>query len=419
VSFARAFLFAALLFGALLTISPVQAAGEWTESELKTVARLWIGSLPAVPRDPSNKAADDPRAQRMGHRLFFDTRLGAGGWVSCATCHRAELAFTDGKTIAEGVRTATRNTMTLLGAAYSPWFFWDGRKDSLWSQALGPLENPREHAGTRTGFAHVIADDARYRADYEALFGAVPDISDYRRFPPAAAPVDDEISRAAWRDMAPVDRVTIDHVFANLGKAIAAYERLIVPGPSRFDRYAADILAGRESEELSPTEIEGLKLFVGPARCTRCHNGPMFSNFGFHNTGVPAPAGEAPDAARNRAVKQAYNDPFNCAGSYSDAGQDDCKELIFVNIDGPELVGAFKVPTLRSVPLTGPYMHAGQFPTLAAVLDHYNRAPAAAIGTTELGPLYLGAGEIDALEAFLRTLDSPPVTDPVWLAPPR
>jgi cytochrome c peroxidase len=122
---------------------------EWTNEEVATLRSLWIGSLPQLPLDPSNRVADDPRAVALGKRLFFDERLSVNGKVACASCHQPVLLFQDGRPLARGVGTTTRKTMAIAGTAYSPWLFWDGRKDSQWAQALGPLESPvrtRRHA---------------------------------------------------------------------------------------------------------------------------------------------------------------------------------------------------------------------------------------------------------------------------------
>ncbi len=220
--------------------------------------------------------------------------------------------------------------------------------------------------------------------------------------------------------MAAADRNTVSAIFANIGKAIAAYERRLIPGPSRFDRYAtalldADAAAG---EIFSDQEAAGLRLFIGRAQCVRCHNGPLFSNFTFHNTGIPPWPGTQPDPGRIVGVRQAKDDPFNCLGDFSDAGSRDCGELRFAKSTGPELAGAMKTPTLRSVSRTGPYMHAGQYATLSQVLDHYNRAPPARLGTSELEPLGLSPADLAALESFLLTLDSPPALERAALTPP-
>jgi cytochrome c peroxidase len=102
-------------------------------------------------------------------------------------------------------------------------------------------------------------------------------------------------------------------------------------------------------------------------------------------------------------------DEFNCRSRWSDAGTAQCAELEFLVADGDSLAGAFKVPSLRNVTARAPYMHAGQMRTLAEVLDHYNRAPAATTGTSELEPLGLSVAELRELTAFLGALGSDPV----------
>ncbi|MEO8287095.1 MAG: cytochrome-c peroxidase [Chloroflexota bacterium] len=215
-------------------LAVVLSRAEWSDQERATLGGLWIGNLPALAPDPSNKVADDPRAVALGHALFFDKRLSANGAVSCASCHMPDRNFNDNLPLAKGIGTTTRKTMTIVGAGYSPWLFWDGRKDSMWAQALGPLESPVEHGGNRTQYAHLIGQ--YYRADYEALFGPLPQLSNLALFPPSAGPVEDPLARAAWLAMTDNERDVVTGVYANMGKAIAAYERKIVPGPSRFDR---------------------------------------------------------------------------------------------------------------------------------------------------------------------------------------
>jgi cytochrome c peroxidase len=209
----------------------------WTPDEVAKLRNLWIGSLPPLAPDPSNKYADDPRAAAFGHKLFFDTRFSSNGKVACATCHQPDKLFQDGLPQAKGVGTTPRRAMTIVGTAYSPWFFWDGRKDSQWAQALGPMENAKEHGGNRTLYAHLIAQN--YRVEYEALFGPLPDLNN---LPPSAGPVDDPIAHAAWDGMKTPDREAVTRVYANMGKAIAAYDRKLMPGPSRFDTYVQAVL---------------------------------------------------------------------------------------------------------------------------------------------------------------------------------
>ena len=370
-----------LAVSAVLAVAAYAAAGtsdRWTRAETETLRSLWIGSLEPLPADPTNRVADDPRAAELGKQLFFDTRLSSNGKVACATCHLPDREFQDGTPLASGVGTTNRRTMPIIAAAYSPFLFWDGRKDSLWSQALGPLESPVEHGGAREQYARTIAE--HYRADYERIFGALP-------------------GAIATHEGATA-------VFVNVGKAIAAYERRIQYAPSRFDAYVKALIEGRRSARnvLTADETAGLRLFIGKASCTNCHNGPLFTNQEFHNTGVPAAAGLPTDSGRAAGARAVRADEFNCRSRWSDAKPADCKELEYMSVDGHELERAFKVPSLRNVADRAPYMHAGQFGTLNAVLGHYNNAPAAPDGHTELKPLKLNTKELAQLEAFLRSL---------------
>ena len=171
---------------------------------------------------------------------------------------------------------------------------------------------------------------------------------------------------------------------------------------------------GRTPENvLTPDEVAGLKLFIGKANCTQCHNGPLFTNNEFHNTGVPAAPALPVDRGRMTGSKGVLSDEFNCRSKWSDA-RDACKELEFMAVASHEQERAFKVPSLRNVAERAPYMHAGQLGSLTDVLVHYNRAPAAPAGHTELKPLKLNARELRQLEAFLRTLrggTTSPVTE--------
>ena len=194
----------------------------------------------------------------LGHRLFFDSRFSGAGAVSCATCHQPERFFTDGRPLGVGAGVIPRHTMSLIGASHQDWFTWDGKADSQWAQALIPLENPAEHGGDRLQFAHLIAE--HYRSEYEALFGPLPDLTDTARFPAHGAPGGEPQVQAAWDGMAPADHDAVNRVFANIGKALAAYQRLLQPGPAQFDRYV-DALSARDAHPealLSADEIAGL-----------------------------------------------------------------------------------------------------------------------------------------------------------------
>src|SRR5262249_50319478 len=144
---------------------------------------------------------------------------------------------------------------------------------------------------------------------------------------------------------------------------------------------------------LTHDEVAGLRLFMGKANCIQCHSGPLFTNNEFHNTGVPAGKDLRPDAGRLSGVKQLLADEFNCLGRYSDARPQQCGEMRFLEADGHKQLRQFRPPSLRNVAERAPYMHAGQFATLGQVLEHYDRAPAAPQGHSELKPLGLSTQE--------------------------
>lgn len=392
----------------------------WNEGQIAVLRTLWLGSLPDLPPEPSNAVADDPRAARLGREFFFDARMSGNGAVSCATCHQPARRFTDGLMKGRGIGESKRNTRSIIGTAYSPWQYWDGRKDSLWSQALSPLENPDEHGGTRMHLARLVAGSSHYRQAYEALFGTLPDFRNSSHYPDDATPLGNDAQRRSWQSMTPEARRQVNIVFSNIGKAIGAYERLLLPGPSRFDRYVEAVLAdnaARQKELYTNDEVAGLRLFIGEARCTECHNGPLLTNNEFHNTGVLAYPGDLPDRGRITGVREVHADPFNCLGPFSDDPAHDCPELRFAR-DGIVLLGAFRTPSLRNLGGTAPFMHQGQLANLEQVLDHYNRAPLAMIGHDEAKPLALSRRQLRQLQAFLETLDAPPATPAEWLEPP-
>ena len=394
----------ALGLGALaMMFSSATSLPRWSEKEKGLIAALSLSTLGPVPPDPSNRVADDPRAVELGRTIFADARFSADGTVSCATCHQSERQFQDGLPLGKGVGTTGRRTMPIAGMAYSPFLFWDGRKDSLWSQALGPMESPVEHGGDRTQYAHLMA--ANYRAPYEAIFGHLPD---FDHLPEHAGPVSNPDAATNWQAMTDKDREAVSRVYANIGKAIEAFERTIQPFPTRFDAYADDAAAGMESDALNPDEVAGLRLFIGKGECVNCHNGPLLSDNHFHNTGVNAAPGAKADVGRQAGTALVLEDLYNCLGTFSDAKPEDCTELRFMTVNGPDDLGAFKTPSLRGAASRAPYMHAGQIATLDAVLEHYNAAAAAEVGHSELRPRQFSDKELTQLAAFIRALD--PVT---------
>ena len=417
-------LFSLLLLLSVLLVTWLAMAwwppSPWSEEEKRFIQSLWIGSLPSVPDDPSNAVDTAPLAAELGHALFFDMRLSANNQVNCAFCHRPDRRFTDGMEKARALGQSRRNTPSIVGLAYSPWLYWDGRRDSLWSQALSPLEDPQEHGSNRMAIARLVTSDMEYADLYEIIFRELPDFSDRSRFPEHAAPDVNEEWVAAWEGMHEEDRLLVNTTFANVGKAIAAYEKLMLPSPSRFDEYAEAIVNNEKPGDiLNQNEIKGLRLFMGKGRCMECHNGPLFTNNEFHNTGVLSYPGDLPDRGRIDGVREVRRNEFNCIGPYSDAQPGQCLELTHAR-EGVELIAALKTPSLRNLEGTAPYMHKGQIDTLEETLDHYNRAPLAMIGHNEAEePLGLLSFELKQLEAFLLTLSAPVAVDQKWLEPPR
>jgi cytochrome c peroxidase len=372
---------------------------------------LELSPLGPPPADPSNAVADDDAAVILGQRLFLESRLSSGG-VSCATCHVPHHGFTDAKQVSEGVGRGRRHTPSLWNVAYNRWWFWDGRTDSLWSQALAPIENGTEMAGDRLQAAHLISRDAGLREAYESVFGPLPDLTDPGRFPTAGHPVlgkPGDPRSVAWSGMTEADRTIVNRVFANIGKAIAAYERRLVSRHSKFDRFAEALRAGEDSAVLPIPAQRGLKLFVGRGQCRVCHGGPNFTDGEFHNTGVP-PLDETgrKDAGRYAGISLVLSNPFNLKGRFSDDRSESAGEkLSFLRVT-PETWGQFKTPSLRNVALVAPYMHQGQLATLKDVVEFYStRAGTVDPGSSGeriLKPLHLSPSEIDDLVAFLESL---------------
>lgn len=422
-SMARMLATTAAALGGALTVTladagepPLAGRMRWSAEEKAVLASLSLERLPPVPADPSNAVERLPAAIELGRRLFDDTRLSRNGAVACATCHDPAKQFQDGLPVSQGVGTGSRRAMPIVGAGHATWLFWDGRKDSLWAQALGPLEDAVEHGTNRTRVAHRVALD--HRVAYEAAFGPLPRLEG---LPGDAGPLGDAAERAAWQAMDRRRREDVSRVFANAGKAIAAYEKTLPHAPTRLDRYLDAVQRGDRNagDLLRADETRGLRLFIGKAQCVSCHQGPLFTDQQFHNTGVPSRDAARPDRGRAAATSAVLADEFNCLGPFSDARPDQCQELRFMVTHDPSLDGAFKTPGLRGVADRAPYMHAGQLATLEQVVRHYVAAPHPAVGHSELThrhdgaaapkhaerpPIELSDTEIADMTSFLRTL---------------
>lgn len=406
------------------TPAPSSKTLEFTPEEWHRI--LQHSPLGSPPPDSTNAVADNPEAARFGQSLFFDPRFSGKGTVSCATCHDPRKGFGDGQSLSPSF-PIDRNIPTIWNVAYNRWYFWDGRADSLWSQALQPLENPREMGGTRLQFADLLSRNSRLKARYERTFGPMPDLSDVRRFPvagsPLAHPADNPL-RQAWESMQESDRLLVNRIFSNMGKALAAYERRIVSRRSPFDQFVEGLRSGNpvQLQSISSEARRGLKLFVGRANCWLCHSGPNFSDGEFHNLGI-LPIRGAPTPDRFEALDAVRRDPFNSKSPYSDDRDAGAKKLDFL-AKQPDTWGQVKTPGLRNVGRTSPYMHQGQFRTLEEVVRFYSTLSMAGtlvrFGHSEramLTPLMLTPDEISALVAFLETLTDEQV-DPELLKPP-
>ena len=372
-----------LLIPLLLAVSAAgaerdQALDNWTDAERALIDSLLLDRLGPPPPDPSNRFADSPQAAALGENIFNDSRFSANGAISCSTCHRADYNFSDPLPRALGIGTMPRRSMPAMGMAWQKWFFWDGRSDSLWSQALEPIQNPLEHGIDRERVFELIS--AHYLAEYELVFGPISDTRNES----------DQVTR----------------VFVNSGKAIAAFVRTVVPQESPFDRYARALSENNSSayQELTPEQTNGLRLFIGKAKCVNCHNGPMLTNGEFHHAGIPDE--DEPDRGRAAVIGDLLDNEFGYFSQWSDADPNaDGEHLRFLDQRATRYERAFKTPSLRNVAVRPPYMHAGQFATLSEVLRNYRDVPGQGLAD-ELFHADLTDEELKQLEAFLSSLTS-------------
>ena len=397
-------------------VSETGDAAFFTPEERSTIL-AWLGSLPAEPPpSPSNAFADDPGAASLGQALFFDTAFSSNGAVSCATCHDPATGFSDTRAnTSEGLGYTDRSSMSILNGAYGAaaetaavWQFWDGRCDSQWAQALLPIESPVEMGGSRSSTVLHIYDN--YQAEYEAVFGPLPNLRAADQTPlvdPGVLPGDGE-----WEQLPAASQDAVNEVFANFGKAIEAYERRLISRNSRFDDFWNELDEGAaDSDALTDFEKEGLRVFIDQGRCLGCHSGANFTDGQFHNVAVPQVGDNVPasDVGRAEGLPFARDHEFNCAGRWSDhPSKSECAVSQLAGAQGE--AGAFKTPSLRSISLSPPYMHTGGFPTLDQVVSHYaiGGAPAGAFeGTRDelMRPLTLDLPERQALPDTRMFLD--------------
>lgn len=362
-----------------------------------TVVPPWLPQIaslgpwpPPPPDDASNRVFADTAAADFGRRMFHDSRLSANGYVACATCHQNDRAWTDANAHAQGLAPVPRNTPTLDNVAWQRRFGWTGASDSLWMANLRPMFDPREMGATAARVAEVVRIGIGLPCRYREAFGRDP------------ARVDDET------------------LMVDVAKAIAAFERTLASGRTPFDDYRDALLAGdaQAMRRYPAAARRGVQLFVGKAGCASCHAGATFSDGSFHADDRGA-AGQAPRREAGRgAARELLASRFNLAGAYNDAPARTRERIDALGVLA-EAVGAdaasserYRVPGLRNVAVTAPYLHDGSVATLREAVRHREHAVGLEAGAGAASRL--SDTEIDDLVAFLRTL-----TDAAGAARPR
>ena len=334
---------------------------------------------PTVRPDPGNRAVGRPAAVAFGRELFFDPALSIDGSRSCASCHLPARAFQDGQATAQGRAQGQRNTPSLLDVAQRRWLGWDGAHDSLWAASLAPLLDEREMAQRVDRLAATVRARPGWRAAYQAAFGA-------------PMPADDE-------------RLVVD-----IAKALAAYQATLVSPRTPFDAFrdALDRGDAAAARRYPLAAQRGLRLFIGHGRCSVCHAGPAFTNEEFADIGVPFFVPGGVDPGRHGGIRKVRDSRMNRLGRYDDAGQGDPRAVLTRQLTLEHRhFGEFRVPGLRQLARTAPYMHNGSLASIDDVVRHYDELDEDRLhadGTNILRPLKLSAGDAADLAAFLRSL---------------
>lgn len=400
--FVAAALAAGLSAAWLAGITPTQANEpgliEFSDAEIQRILSHGPWPMPWTP-DASNRVSANTHAIDLGERLFFDEKLSVKGNVSCGTCHIAEYNWTDGVKRNKGQALVDRNTPTLMNLRHHRWFALDGAADSLWSQSMRPIVDPRELASNAAHVAQYLRRDADLSCRYEKTFGVNP------------AKQDDEA------------------VLVGAGKVMAAFQETLVTDVTPFDAFRDAVARGdHAAASLYPRDARrGLKIFVGKGQCGTCHTGPLFTHGEFHDIGVSHFIGgdsNRVDGGRHDGIKKLTASKFNLLGPYNDdptrAGATKTAHLKAEHRN----FGEFKVPSLRNVGYTGPYMHSGELLSLDAVVRHYselNIDRLHADGESLLKPLKLSPRESADLVAFMQTLNmdrAPPWRGKEYAHPP-
>jgi cytochrome c peroxidase len=353
-----------------------------TFSAAERAAILAQGPWPPPQRpDPSNRYSGNRDAIALGRSLFFATRLSIDGRQSCATCHDPANSFTDGKTRSVGRALVDRNAIALANLNLNRWFGWAGAADSLWAQSIHPIVQEKELGLTADQLRDRLASEPTFAAAYAHLFHS--------------AAADDAAQR----------------VLVNAAKALAAFQETIVTGRTPFDDFR-DALDRGDTQSMARYPLaaqRGLQIFVGKGNCNVCHFGPNFTSGEFEDVGVPhfAEKGRV-DTGRYGGIGTLLASPFNLLGPHND---DPVKAAGVPTRHVEQLHrnwGEFRVPSLRNVARTAPYMHNGSLATLKDVVRHYSEVNEERLHGMDskrlIRPLRLTAQETADLVAFLETL---------------
>lgn len=356
---------------------------DWTkdETELVGIHGPWP---PAPVRDSSNRVSGNPAAIVLGQHLFGELRLSANRQLACRDCHQADRDWRDGRAKGRGLVDLDRRTPTLWNIGSLRWFGWDGAADSLWMQSLRPILDPREMGGSRELVGRLMREDATLACGYRRAFGE--------------APGDDD------------ERLLVD-----AAKALAAYQETLITPRTAFDDFRDALVSGdRVAAARYPIEAQrGLRLFVGTGKCNGCHFGPLFTSGEFGDIGVPffIRPGEV-DSGRYGGIGRLKESPFNLLGRYNDdaTGASGMRPR-HINLQHRNF-GEFKIPGLRQIGRTGPYMHDGSVATLEDVMKHYSEVSPDRLhsdGAPLVRALGLTQQQSADFVAFLRSLDTEPL----------
>ena len=383
---------AALLAALLLAGGPAagQALLDWMPREVEAIASHGPWPPPAT-IDRSNRVSGNPAAITLGRHLFDEPRLSASRQVTCGDCHQAGRDFRDGRARGFGMVELDRRTPSLWNVGFQHWFGWDGASDSLWMQSLRPILDPREMGGSVRGVAKLLREDRELACFYRQAFGEAPGPDD--------------------------ERLLVD-----TAKALAAFQQTLVTPRTPFDDFRDALVAGdREAASRYPLPAQrGLKLFIG-ASCASCHFGPLFSNGEFGDTGIPFFARDgAVDNGRLGGIAHLRASPFNRLGTHSDDSADPAATRTRHVERQHRNFGEFRVPGLRQVGRTAPYMHDGSVATLEDVVTHYSEVSPDRLhsdGVPLVRALGLSQEEKADLVSFLRSLEADAPRLPASSAP--